>query len=107
MLGSTIPVSIDIQSAAQNSTATVRTVNPGIGVDSVTQTSANWMGVLSITNSGAVTATTGNYTGSPGIGHHYFSCLEQGAGSDTQTWFGTSAASPPNYEFGLKGRTPQ
>lgn len=69
-----------------NSTTTARRCSTGIGVDSDTVNAATLM------NNSAVidvrTNLSAHYAGYPGLGYHYLSWLEYGAGANTQTWYG-------------------
>jgi hypothetical protein len=76
-----------IEITVQNSTATARSINFGIGLDSTT-TYTQVTAIASCTNAG-FTNNLSRYTGFPGLGFHFLSWNETGAGTDTQTWFGS------------------
>lgn len=81
------PVSAELQVVATNSTATIRNFNMGIALDSITTLGVT--SILSSSNAGFAISTQKYRTASPGIGYHYLAWLEQGGGSDTQTWYGS------------------
>jgi len=59
----------------------------GIGLDTTTASNAKSQGGFS--GSGISPPYTATYRGHPGIGYHFFQCVERGAGSGTQTFYGT------------------
>lgn len=85
-----IEVELQALLVAGSSSSTLREVNTGIGVDSSTvdsATLASWTNV----NSSDLRATLSWYRGFPGLGYRTLRLLQRGAGSDTQTWYGTNA----------------
>lgn len=96
-----VAVSLSITETMLNSTATYRSGHVGIGLDSTSVNSATHSGTITANNLGAF-STFGFFTGFPGIGFHKLVWLEEGAGSDTQTWFGTDGVSG-TYKNGLDG----
>jgi hypothetical protein len=91
-----------VLSRAFNSTATVRLVYTGIGLDSTSAIAAG-----SLTNSASSTNTmtaqmTAFYSGLPGLGRHLLTWLESGNGADTQTWEGDGGA-PTLVQTGIHG----
>lgn len=83
-----------------NSTATVRAVQIGIGVDSTTAFSG-LSGNDNASNSNTAIPQC-EYVGMPGLGYHYLALLERGAGVDTQTWYGDAGA-PTTLQSGAIG----
>jgi len=85
-----------------NSTSTVRPCRIGIGLDSTTAFAA---GCLPITEQIATNGRTmrTSYQGNPVLGYHYIAALEQGGGTDTQTWNG-DAGVPLSIQNGITGR---
>lgn len=77
-------------SVAFNSTSTVRGCTNGIGIDSTSINSATLIGFGHVDTFSRPMNSA--YEGSPGLGYHKLVWLEQGAGSDTQTWYGTSGS---------------
>ena len=72
-----------------NNTSTYRVAFSGIGIDSTTVSSGSNAGVwVTSTDLGQQTITS--YKGLINTGKHFVAALEAGAGSDTQTWFGSS-----------------
>lgn len=91
-------VTITAMGATVNSTSTFRIIYTGIGLDSTTVNSANLIPGNACNNS-ASTNSMAFYEGLPGIGRHFFAWLEQGGGTDTQTWSGTGTT----YKLGIVG----
>lgn len=92
-------VSVDALGLATNSGSTLRAVYTGIGVDVTNANSAN------LYDSQNVSDTLGqfghaSYKGLPGVGRHFITWLEKGAGSDTQTWYGDGGGT---VQCGLNG----
>ena len=85
---------------ASNSTATIRAVSVGIGLDSTTVNSATLVARQAVGNTQAF-PTRATYSGYPGVGKHTLVWLEYGAGADTQTWAGTGGT--PNNQSGIVG----
>lgn len=85
-----------------SSTATIRIARCAIGLDSVTAFATGCMPGRIPVSSDAVRGATASYVGLPGIGRHYLAALEQGAGSDTQTWSG-DGGSPTFIQNGITG----
>lgn len=75
------------RSAVLNSTATLRGVRTGIGLDSTTANSATVYDRDTCENTKVVRLSAA-YVGYPGVGYHYLAWLEFGGGADTQTWRG-------------------
>ena len=87
------PVIIVANSLVSNSTATPRLAIAGIGLDSTTAAAGVGGDVAYCTTpaaAGMYASAVPTYYGLPGLGDHYFAWLEQGAGSDTQTWYGSA-----------------
>jgi hypothetical protein len=84
-----------------NSTATLRLVYCGVGLNSTTVNSRT---ISNFSRIGDATVVTGNlyarYDGFTSLGLNNLVWLEQGAGVDTQTWFGLSAGL---YQSGIEG----
>lgn len=82
-----VPAEAEVIALAANSTATLRGVSAGIGLDNATTNNAVLSSRYKCDNGGPPTPLTAKYRGYPGAGRHFFAALEYGAGSDTQTWF--------------------
>jgi len=78
-----------VYSAVSNSTTTARTVIAGLGVDSLTTASLPIIGVTTIGTSPV--GLLNQLSISISAGYHYIAWLECGDGTDTQSWYGTSA----------------
>lgn len=90
-------VSATVISKAANSTGTGRNVENGIGINSTTvQSAIVFQNQVVTTTSGSMQA---EYTGLLSVGKNSLVWLERGAGSDTQTWFGTVT----NIQSGILG----
>jgi hypothetical protein len=70
------------------SSSTVQAVGVGIGQDSTTVNGAANYGSSVSTTPASIPAY---YYGYPGLGRHVMTWLESGAGSGTQTWYGTNS----------------
>jgi hypothetical protein len=82
-------VRVQVIGRAVSSTATGRSVAVGIGIDSTTVNSATIFD--DATSSSSIGgAPHAHYRGFPGLGRHFLTWLEYGAGTDTQTWSGDS-----------------
>ena len=77
--------------AVSNSTATVRTVYNGMGIDTTTALSGMANPCPTPPASGTLVSYSCLITTVLAAGRHYVAWLEYGAGTDTQTWYGTSA----------------
>jgi hypothetical protein len=96
-----IMVSATYTAFSVNNTASVRTIQAAIGLDSTTAPAAQ--STTSILGVAQTTSTlSADYKGYPGIGRHRLTALEAGNGSDTQSWFGTNGNTTP-YRPGLLG----
>lgn len=73
---------------AVNSTATVRNVFIAIGLDSTTAKAADSTASRGQITNSVFFSMPAAYSGFPGLGYHFLTWLEQGAGADTQTWAG-------------------
>lgn len=93
------PVQASVLTVATNSTATQRTVRAGLGLDSTTAPTGTKSASV-ITNTLFYFGPAG-YVGAPGIGYHYLAWLEQGAGADTQTWYGDNGGT--DFQAGMQG----
>lgn len=85
------PVQAIACSTVANSVASGINVATGIGVDSVPAASnavISQLGSFQTTQGASLLAY---YAGTPGVGRHYLTWLEYGAGANTQTWQGTIA----------------
>ncbi|NTG12683.1 hypothetical protein G6L05_02840 [Agrobacterium rhizogenes] len=82
-----------------NSTSTAQIVRSGIGVDSTTAPDGGSL-IGSHAATPQLSQMIANYSGYPGLGYHYLSQLEMGAGADTQTWFAYSVGL---YRAGMIG----
>lgn len=90
-------VSVTVISKASNSTGTGRNVENGIGINSTTvQSAIMFQNQVVTTTSGSMQA---EYAGLLAVGKNSLVWLERGAGTDTQTWFGTNA----NIQSGILG----
>ena len=72
-----------------NSTSSTRQAIAAIGLDSSTTNAAQIL-VSGPNNNNFWSTPTAFYTGFPGVGRHTLRWLEQGAGADTQTWYGSA-----------------
>lgn len=99
------PLNLQAVNIALNSTATPRLCYAGIGLDSTTVNSANVTGFNRIgdTTLSSPGGPMAFYNGYTQMGYHYAAWLEQGAGVDTQTWFGFSGASQSGFFGSLMG----
>lgn len=98
-----VAVNVTSMVFGNSSTSTIRTVRSGIGLDSTTNLATGATGtVAGVSNLGA-TPMYSFFAVAPGLGKHSITWLEYGAGSDTQTWFGTDTAG--NFMSGLLGTT--
>lgn len=102
-----IGVSEDMVSAianalADNSTLTLASCRIGIGLDSTTVSSANFMPDGQFSSTMTHSPIFSYYKGYPGIGRHFLAWLEQGYGSLTQTWYGDGGA-PTSFQMGIIG----
>lgn len=85
-----------------NSTATMRIVYAGIGINSTTVQSATVAAFSRIGDSTVVTGSPeADYTGFFPLGYTVFQMLEKGAGTDTQTWFGDGGGT--DFRSGMAG----
>lgn len=76
-------ICINLSAAAFNSTATLRSVGAGVGVNSTT--SIPYQGLAPVNNAMSTQLDT-TYEDYPSLGYSFYSWNEQGAGTDTQTW---------------------
>ena len=83
---------------ASNSTATLRRVVSGIGIDSTTVNSAQIFIPVDISNA-TIAGCYAHYSGIPAAGQHDIVWQEYGGGTDTQTWYGDNGAA--NLQTGL------
>lgn len=83
---------------AFTSTATVRTCTVGIGLDSTTVNSARIYEGIAVNNVSQNAPIIAQYENTIAVGRHTLVWLEQGAGTDTQTWVGTT-----NGQSGILG----
>ena len=88
-------------SQANSSTATIRPIRTGIGLDSTTANISEIVVGVGKVDTEARDCTA-SYVGFPGLGYHYLAWLERGAGSDTQTWYG-DAGVPTYVQSGMNG----
>jgi hypothetical protein len=86
---------------ALNSTATVRTVAVGIGIGSTSVNSATESQPASMTST-SLGAPRAVYAGFLGRGYNSIVPLEQGAGADTNTFFGDAGAAGGLYQACLE-----
>lgn len=91
-----------VNALVQNSTSTARNVWVGIGLDSSTVPTSAQSTAPALTVSGQVVTPQASYLGFPGLGYHTLDWLEDGAGADTQTWYGTGGA-PAQIQTGIVG----
>lgn len=86
-----------------SSTATVRNISAGIGLDGTTNNAQTQIATNgNNANFGVITAT---YYLPIAVGRHTLVWLEKGAGSDTQTWVGDYGATLANYyQTGIFGQ---
>ena len=94
------PVEAHVYASVVNSTTTARNTRSGISIDSTTTTNS-----ATVSESINVTSVQRGephaaYKGYPGLGYHYLTWLEQGGGTDTQTWTGDNAAGRETGIFG-------
>lgn len=82
-----------------SSTATFRLIALNIGIDTITNPPTGVGDNIGVSNA-TFYAVRGMYTGFPGIGYHYASSMELGAGTDTQTWYSNAG-----INFQLQGWT--
>jgi hypothetical protein len=80
-------VAATAQATVSNSTTTAQQVLNGCGLDSTT-TPATGLTSNFFTVATNWISIRASYKGCPGIGYHFMTALEHGAGSDTQTWVG-------------------
>ncbi len=84
-------VQLELFASVNNSASTLRNVWVAIGLDSTSAAAA-----AAVTNRQAVTSAKQGqhaaYYSYPGLGYHFLSWLEKGAGNDTQTWTGDETA---------------
>ena len=92
--------SVLAQSGVTTSGAAWVTASSGIGIDSSTVNSARLARPETL-YSGVPGYPSAKYDGVPGLGYREIRWLEKGAGSDTQTWYGTNSGT--NIGFGLQG----
>ncbi|WP_029582381.1 hypothetical protein [Bradyrhizobium sp. URHD0069] len=98
-----IGVSLQSLSFCSSSTATIRNVRSGIGLDSTSGIASfdATGGAGGVSNASALILNS-FYNGYPGLGKHSLTWLEMGGGADTQTWFGTDTTAA-NFTSGLTG----
>lgn len=85
-----------------SSTATVRNMTGGIGIDNTTNV-ANTQ-IATNGNSSNFSIITATYNLPIAVGRHFLTWLEKGAGTDTQTWIGDYGATLANYyQTGIYG----
>lgn len=79
-------VDVALLTQTNNSTSNLtRNVQSAIGLDGISPVGMRGSGIVP----GVLNLTLPTfYSGLPGVGRHYLTWLEQGAGSDTQTWSG-------------------
>lgn len=95
------PVVATATGMASSSTATLRAVQTAIGLDSTSAYATGCNAVRTGCDSVVIIHMVSTYRGFPGIGRHYLSWLEWGAGADTQTWYGDGGGS--NIQSGIQG----
>ncbi|MGH2375683.1 MAG: hypothetical protein ACRDIC_19710 [bacterium] len=78
------------QSIASSSTATLRSVRTGIGLDSTTAFAVGSAAAQANVSDTILNTSPSFYEDLPGLGSHFLAALEFGAGTDTQTWAGDS-----------------
>ena len=76
--------------SAFNSVASFQAIACGLGLDSTTVDSSSISGVNYCFNT-YVSPMSASYRGTPSAGRHYIAWLEKGAGSNTQSWYSTTA----------------
>ena len=79
-----------------------------IGIDTLTNNSAQITGGANNYVIGDVIFLTADYKGKPGLGYHYAAWLERGNGTGTITWYGTAGISAdagyiPYFQTGIAG----
>lgn len=75
--------------------------NVGIGIDSTSANSAQYMQGHTSTNTRSI--TTARYQGYPGVGRHTVVWLEQSVAAGTTTWYGDNNT-PTTLQSGILGR---
>lgn len=93
------PVAAEVFAQYSSSTTGAVAVIVGVGVDSITVSSAQAYPQSSSIDTNGHTVTAAYY-GYPGVGRHTLAWLEKGGGSATQTWYGTSAG---GYQSAMLG----
>lgn len=83
-------------SYVQSSTTTARTVITAVGLDSTSGFATGALGGYNTVSSALVQTISCNYRGLVSAGRHYLAWLEYGAGTDTQTWYGSASATGIN-----------
>lgn len=71
-----------------SSTSTLRFPAMGIGLDGISGPVSGSLATKAAVSNGVQHALHASYTGFPGLGRHYFTWIEKGDGTDTQTWRG-------------------
>jgi hypothetical protein len=95
-------VDLSLLSHTSSSGATLREVQVAIGLDSTTAKATACIAFGQTCSSTARASASAMFRGLPGLGYHYLSWLEHGAGADTQTWYGDAGA-PTAVQSGLSG----
>lgn len=96
-------IDANLQGLAQTSGATRRAVVVALGIDSTTTPAADSTFDYMTCVSPELCPIKARYVGTPGIGFHALNWLERGAGTDTQTFFADSGATPSIYRLGIIG----
>lgn len=92
-----------VRAMVVNSSATIASTGVAIGLDSTSAKSADaTMGIYGASNAYFILPGS-EYRGFPGVGYHFLSWLETGAGTATQTWQGDSGA-PASVQNGIVGQ---
>lgn len=85
-------VTVFNKAKAKNSTSTIREVYFGIGFDLITSANiAFFGGIADVSSAVSISQSAGGDYIFTVPGKHYAAALERGAGTDTQTWYGSAA----------------
>lgn len=93
---------VSVRGVPLNSTATIRIVYSGIGLNSTAVNSRTDGGFCRIADATVVSCQpTANFDGFTSFGLNNVVWLEKGAGTDTQTWFGNGGGT--DFQSGISG----
>jgi hypothetical protein len=92
---------VRVHALASSSGATYRAVRVGIGLDGAAAIASGSSVGKTVANTDAVEMSA-FWTGFPGLGYHYNTWLEMGAGADTQTWSGDAGVAD-RIQTGIMG----